>query len=805
LDLGKDSKKLIKRREKSMTNNEFVSAKTYAIVFLLLGLVWNCIPVASTVHGQTSKEQAKTTTAAKSRTEKEEKVVFQTDSNSDLWGSNDTSARGGNGGGGGGKGKGKTPDPTPTPTPDPTPTPTPTPSPTPTPDSGSALATQWEVASRSGLKFYVDHSGWYKVSAQELSANGFDPSSDNYYWQLFRDGVEVPIGVDVDGSVEFFGSGSDSRYSKYGVYYLMSGDQAGLRLQEASDQGAGSTASESYLTQVTEKPRNLYVTRVLNGEEENWFGPAIDPSVEVGVPFTIDDPDLSQPNARIKLTVSLQGFTYTSHLVSVRFNGYSVGTISFDNQNKASAEFDIPASAAFAGQNSFFFQGLASASDVSVVDFVAVTFAKRLRANGQKIRFGVSAGDSARVGGFNDANFSVYEVTAHTPKKKVSVVDEVVNGTVGFSLSADNRDREFVAVAESQKENVVRIESNLPSSWHGSFNSADFIIVAPYAFQAAAEELAARRNAQGLPSVVVNVEDIADEFGFGIKSPVSLRSFFQSAVDRWSNAPEYILLFGDSSYDQRNYLGLSQTRDFVSTKLIETFDMETSSDGWLVDFDNDGVEDLSIGRLPAANTTEAANMVAKIVRYENYSGSSTRTAAMVADTWFEIPNQNLEALLPSNVSSTRIDRSVLGDAAARQAIKDNADAGPTMVSYLGHGTTLGWTGANLFTKSTAMNLTNDKLSFYLLMTCLNGYSIDAQSDSLAESLIKAPNAAIAAWASSGSTYASGQTLMSQDVVNRLFSTNGRIGDIVRLGKQTSSDWDVRRTWQLFGDPTVVIR
>jgi hypothetical protein len=82
----------------------------------------------------------------------------------------------------------------------------------------------------------------------------------------------------------------------------------------------------------------------------------------------------------------------------------------------------------------------------------------------------------------------------------------------------------------------------------------------------------------------------------------------------------------------------------------------------------------------------------------------------------------------------------------------------------------------------ASSLTNDKLSFYLLMTCLNGYSQDPTRDSLAESLVKAQNGAIAAWASSGSTYASGQTEMSRDVV-----------------------WDARRTWQLFGDPTVVIR
>ena len=90
------------------------------------------------------------------------------------------------------------------------------------------------------------------------------------------------------------------------------------------------------------------------------------------------------------------------------------------------------------------------------------------------------------------------------------------------------------------------------------------------------------------------------------------------------------------------------------------------------------------------------------------------------------------------------------------------------------------------------------------MTCLNGYTHDATRDSLAEQLVKAPNAAIVTWASTGSTYASGQISMSQDVVSRTFTGNERIGDIVRQAKHTSADMDARRTWQLIGDPTIVV-
>lgn len=616
--------------------------------------------------------------------------------------------------------------------------------------------------------------------------------------------MQTPIRVNSDGSVEFFGSGQDSKYSGYGIYYLIVGDAPGMRIQVATDLGAGSTAAQTYLLRVTERPRSNYVSGLVNGEHENWFGPLVAPTAETAMPISLSEVAQTGPNTFAKIRVRLQGYYGPDHLVTVRFNNFTAGTVSFAAKENREFEFDVPASEVVSGVNNFYLRSSASSLDYSLIDEVSVTYERRLVASDQKIRFGVSAGDSARIAGFAGSSIKVYEVYSHNARNEVDVQPEVVNGTFGFSLSAESRNREFVAIAETVTEPVAMIKPNAPSSWHSLSNSADLLIVTSNEFRSAADDLAALRTAQGIPASVVLVDDIGDEFGYGVSSPDALRTFFLHASSNWSGNPGYVLLFGDSSYDYRNYLGLAQTRNFVPTKMIETFDMETSSDGWLVDFNDDGVEDLSIGRFPVVNTTEAFNAVAKLVRYDAYNGSTSQSAGLAADTFFEILNGELDNILPGSVSSTRIERSVLGDSAMGQQIRDVANTGPTMVSYLGHGTTVGWTSANVFNANHAAQLTNEKLSFYMLMTCLNGYMSDAQADGFAERLVKAPNAAIAAWASSGSTYASGQISMSQNVVSRVFSNNQRIGDIVRLAKQTSSDMDARRTWMLFGDPTVQI-
>ena len=370
-----------------------------------------------------------------------------------------------------------------------------------------------------------------------------------------------------------------------------------------------------------------------------------------------------------------------------------LGTVSIGNLAEGSFQFDVPVSELVQGQNFFHFMGVGSSWDLSLVDTVSVTYPRKLNANGRKIRFGVSAGDSARVGGFADYNFSVYEVSGNRARRKMEVMEEPVNGTAGFSLSAENRDREFMAVANFQKESVAGIKPNAPSRWYSTSNSANLLIVAPANFSGYAAELAARRSAQGFSTYVVDVEDIADEFGFGVPSPEALRAFFGHAAYGWSGGPGYVVLFGDSSFDYKNYLASSNHRNFVPTKLLEVLDRETSSDGWMVDFNNDGVEDLSIGRLPVGNDAEAVNMLSKIARYEAGPAGNSQFAALIADTYFEILNQDLQNLLPQNVSSAKIEMSALGASQMAQEISSNASADPTMVSYLGHGTISNWTNS----------------------------------------------------------------------------------------------------------------
>jgi hypothetical protein len=236
--------------------------------------------------------------------------------------------------------------------------------------------------------------------------------------------------------------------------------------------------------------------------------------------------------------------------------------------------------------------------------------------------------------------------------------------------------------------------------------------------------------------------------------------------------------------------------------------METASDSWLADFDNDGVEDISLGRLPVRNQIEANQILAKLARYDLQKTRVKNTNLLVADNLFDGYNDSLESRLPEQAGANRINRSQMSDPQMRSQIISKIQENPMVVTYTGHGSTGIWASANVLRDTDVASFANDKLAFFMLMTCLNGYTHSPYNDSLAEVFVKTQNGAIAVWASSGSTYASDQILMSRRATDDLFKLSNNptpIGDLTRSAKQTTNDLDARRTWQLIGDPTIVIK
>lgn len=229
--------------------------------------------------------------------------------------------------------------------------------------------------------------------------------------------------------------------------------------------------------------------------------------------------------------------------------------------------------------------------------------------------------------------FSVVDITdRHAMRELSASVEPRDTGYAVMVTATGTGERTLFAFTNSQMKEPVAMSVNTPSTWHQSTPGADLIIIAHAAFMDSIAPLKIVRESQGWSVAVIDVEDIFDEFNHGHKSPWALRHFLHHASTAWHLPPRFVLLVGDASFDPRGYLDLDNV-DFVPTRLVDTAFLETASDDWLVDFDDDGVPELAIGRLPVQSVEEATTVVSKLVSYAHTgrTGRWTREALVVAD------------------------------------------------------------------------------------------------------------------------------------------------------------------------------
>lgn len=195
----------------------------------------------------------------------------------------------------------------------------------------------------------------------------------------------------------------------------------------------------------------------------------------------------------------------------------------------------------------------------------------------------------------------------------------------------------FNANADSLNEYVMFSYDLLPKPiYYGNvanqnlhaLQQADYIIVAPQDFIPYANRLASlHQQHEGLSSVIVNTQQVYNEFSSGKIDAAAIRDFIRMLYWRGDaiNKPvKYVLLLGRGSYYNRNGRP-------GNTNLIPTYETDNSlsyiysvatddfyalmgdNEGYLAE--SSGFMDLGVGRIVASNITQANDVVNKIENY----------------------------------------------------------------------------------------------------------------------------------------------------------------------------------------------
>jgi uncharacterized repeat protein (TIGR01451 family) len=675
------------------------------------------------------------------------------------------------------------------------------------------------------VKISVSSEGWYRVSIAQLLAAGLDPDADPRTLQLFAEGVEQPMFISslqsgrlsADGVIEFYGSGIDTPYSNERVYWLVRGTHAGKRIAMEPRATPGSSGPQSFLSTTIREDRTTYLATLLNGEDaDNFFG-AVITSEPVDQPLTVAH-IAANSGIPASVDVTLQGATDSQpHRVSVTLNGAFLAEMDFANLSNFTQTFPVPPGLLQEGANTVTLTALAGDNDVSLVQSIALHYPHLYTADGNWLQATAAPGSTVRIDGFSNAMVRVFDVTDALDVAQLSCEGAAGDSSYGVTCvvpgAASPADRTLLAFSVDQISSPAGLAAHKPSALAEQRRGPQLLIISHPDFVSSLGPLVQLHESQGLATSVVTIDQLFDAFNFGERSPYAIRDYLQHAASTWQKAPEALLLVGDASVDPCNYLGLGDF-DFVPTRIIETPAFKTASDDWFSDFLQTGFATIPTGRLPVRTPADAALVVGKIVNYEKGidAGNWNQQAVIVAD---QNVDSNFTAAanfaatdLPAPLTATKILTDGLDTETMRQQISTALNNGALLVNYAGHGSVEQWSFSDLLDDSSASALSNgNRLPFYLLMDCLNGFFQDVYSTSLAESLLLAPNGgAVGVWASSGFTEAAPQATMDQAMLHVL-ATNQKIsmGRAIIQAKAGITDPDVRRTWILFGDPTMQLQ
>ncbi|MBT8483542.1 MAG: hypothetical protein HKP36_18375 [Myxococcales bacterium] len=661
----------------------------------------------------------------------------------------------------------------------------------------------------------IEETGLYTISAAEVAARfGVTEASIRDLIQLgelllTEEGETVAWKPSADGSaLEFFGVERRSIFTTERIYRLSL--DAGSTMSERS--AAPGALSESLTFESTLHFEEDQIPAIIIAEDPDndyWFWQLI--SAEPMMPMTAEVTFAIEAVAGGgTLMVDLQGIEGDAHLVEVTLNGTPLGTTGFEGVVPHQATFSVPEAALREGENTLGIEPVELGSSMLYLNSADLTYTRGYTTTAPALLFGADQDASVEVTGLTGDDLQLFDVS--DPSEPVRLSNAVSTAT-GLQLATDSG-RSYFAVGAAELLSPSSIWNDVRSTLQNEENEADYLLITPAELSVEAQALADYREAEGFSTMLVELQDVYDEFAFGTPDPNAIHDFLIYAQSHWARAPAFVVLVGKGSFDYRDILG--RGGNLLPPLMVRTQDGIFSSDATYADLvADDGLPDVALGRLPVASSEELRSVIEQIVDYESSLDALLNEVTMLADETlpqddFGMASDFVSEALPVDWSVNAVYRSELGDLESTRALFfDELRKGPRLVNYLGHAAAnaLGFREVLLSIDDIEALTVEGAQPLFSNMTCTaSRFAVPGQV-SLGEALLIDEEAAIAVWGPSGLSINAQATLLSRALVEEL-STGGetRIGPMINRALPVLADLEFGREmisiYHLFGDPAL---
>jgi len=616
------------------------------------------------------------------------------------------------------------------------------------------------------IKIAVAEKGVYFVDAADIATVLGLPSAtvhsmiDQGMLSMSNQGVETAYLPAADNSgLYFYGEGIDSVYTKENIYWIRRGK--GALMPVLTGEAPKSSALPAVFPETLHFEKDLIPWETLfnSPDADYWFWDRMFASSGYTDPprnFLFSAPGLSAAENTATISVNLFGGsdagTANDHHVVVSVNGKTAGEGRWSGLTAHTITVTAPLNP---GDNTLTVTGVADSgvSSFVLIDSFDVAYQRLYEADANALSFLGSGSGTVTVDGFTTPGILVMDITnPRTPALNTATTIEPSAAGYEVTLNTASANTPYIAVAG----NAV-IKASLKAAGDGlalkKSDWADYIIIVPEELAHYGRVLSEYRMSQGLKTLVVNVEDIMDEFNHGISSPEAIKRFLTHAYNNGKTRPRYVVLAGSGSLDYKNNLGLGGSP--VPTMMVPSLSGLAASDNALGDVDGDHVPEIAVGRLPVSGPEELLTVINKIKRYE--SGGAGNRLVLLADTPdgggnFIADSDAIGALFPAAypVSKLYLTAPSLVDT-VRSELFTVINSGSSFLNYVGHAGPYQLSYSGLLSHYPADDLpqlTNSgSLPVMTAMTCDTGNFSNPFSAVLSEALMLKNNGGVAAvWA-----------------------------------------------------------
>ncbi|CAN2039613.1 Gingipain domain-containing protein [Candidatus Magnetomoraceae bacterium gMMP-15] len=685
------------------------------------------------------------------------------------------------------------------------------------------------------LKIKIKEDGIYRIRHEELVTAGLDIDSiDPASFQIFNYGQEIAIKIVSSGSkfqqvdyIEFFGKKIDNQFTGTNVYWLAWGLSSGKHIESIDGTVTGQSAAQNFFNEQLHIEENHTLWEKTPGapDQDYAFWQKITSPISIDYSLDIPSPVLDQDNILIK--VCFQGLSISStnpnnHHTQLLLNNNLIGNADWGNRIEYIQEAVISSELLNDSENKLTISMPAVKLDSVFINWIEIVYKRYFEAVDDTLVFTIEENDRVKIeiSKLSQSNVIIYDITDPFNVKQVEnilIQPDGENYKVTFEDYIPDK-KTYYILTESKIKQPDYIGLRELTKLKNPENQADYIIISPEEFFDSLKPLIEVRESEGLNTLSVDIEDIYNEFNYGIFDPKAIKDFLQYAYENWSEpAPTYVLLTGDANMDYRNYFDKNKENK-VPTHLSITSEFGlTPDDNWYVCVQGDDIlPDMFIGRIPGNSSEMVEKIVNKIIRYRGSKNYANESVLMVADDMaseYQTINNELISDLPESVTVDKVYlSSYTNDENATNDIISSINQGKFIINYVGHGSITNWAGELILESPDIALLQNEnKLSFVILMTCLNGFFAHWETYCIAEEFLIAPNkGAVAVFAPSSLGSAWDHRLLDKAIFSNIFEKKKEIvGAIVTYSKIEAyshiiSD-DIIRMFHFIGDPATSLK